>query len=135
MMNDEHNHALTSEKKNNPLRTKSFRFSINIVNLYKHLFNQQEFVLSKQLVRCGTSIGANIFEAQRAQSVPDFTAKMYIALKEAQETIYWLMLLKETNYIEEKTAGKAIADCEELIKMLTATTKKVAERKFNNQPA
>lgn len=135
MMNDENNQVLISKRKDNPLRTKSFRFSINIVNLYKHLINQQEFVLSKQLVRCGTSIGANIFEAQRAQSVPDFTAKMYIALKEAQETIYWLMLLKETNYIDEKTAGKAINDCEELIKMLTATTKKVAERKFDNRPA
>ena len=117
-------------KRDNPLLTKSFRFAINIVNLYKKLISQQEFVLSKQMVRSGTSIGANIHEAQRAQSAADFTAKMYIALKEAQETEYWLMLLKETDYIDHTTADEAIKDCEELIKMLTATTKKTSERIF-----
>lgn len=124
------NQITDTGKRGNPLLTKSFRFAINIVNLYKKLISQQEFVLSKQMVRSGTSIGANIHEAQRAQSVADFTAKMYIALKEAQETEYWLMLLKETDYIDHTTADEAIKDCEELIKMLTATTKKTSERIF-----
>lgn len=124
------NQITDTGKRDNPLLTKSFRFAINIVNLYKKLISQQEFVLSKQMVRSGTSIGANIHEAQRAQSVADFTAKMYIALKEAQETEYWLMLLKETDYIDHTTADEAIKDCEELIKMLTATTKKTSERIF-----
>lgn len=124
------NQITDTGKRGNPLLTKSFRFAINIVNLYKKLISQQEFVLSKQMVRSGTSIGANIHEAQRAQSVADFTAKMYIALKEAQETEYWLMLLKETDYIDHTTADEAIKDCDELIKMLTATTKKTSERIF-----
>ena len=124
------NQITDTGKRDNPLLTKSFRFAINIVNLYKKLISQQEFVLSKQMVRSGTSIGANIHEAQRAQSVADFTAKMYIALKEAQETEYWLMLLKETDYIDHTTADEAIKECEELIKMLTATTKKTSERIF-----
>ena len=124
LMNDE------PARRDNSLRTKSFRFAINIVKLYKELIGQQEFVLSKQMVRSGTSIGANIHEAQRAQSIADFTAKMHIALKEAQETEYWLMLLKETDYIDHSTADAAIKDCEELIKMLTATTKKTAERNY-----
>ena len=124
------NQITDTGKRDNPLLTKSFRFAINIVNLYKKLISQQEFVLSKQMVRSGTSIGVNIHEAQRAQSVADFTAKMYIALKEAQETEYWLMLLKETDYIDHTTADEAIKDCEELIKMLTATTKKTSVRIF-----
>ena len=106
------NQITDTGKRGNPLLTKSFRFAINIVNLYKKLISQQEFVLSKQMVRSGTSIGANIHEAQRAQSAADFTAKMYIALKEAQETEYWLMLLKETDYITEKAGKSLLDDCE-----------------------
>ena len=121
---------------NNPLKEKSFCFALQIVGIYKQLAQKQEFVLSKQLLRSGTSIGANISEAQRAQSTPDFTSKMYIALKEAQETVYWLMLLRESEYLDRSTAAKALDDCEELIRMLTATTKTIAERKFDKkQPA
>lgn len=129
MMND----MSTNSDTVNPLKEKSFSFAIQIVGIYKQLAQKQEFVLSKQLLRSGTSIGANISEAQRAQSTPDFTAKMYIALKEAQETVYWLMLLRETAYIDSSSASKTINDCEELIRMLTATTKTIAERKFDKQ--
>lgn len=82
---------------------KSFNFAVRIVNLYKHLTaEKKEYVLSKQLLRSGTSIGANIAEAQRAQSQADFHAKMTISLKEASETYYWLRLLRATDLLSEK---------------------------------
>ena len=124
----------TGNSKTNPLFDKSFTFAIQIVNLYKRLAAQYEYVLSKQVLRSGTSIGANVAEAQRAQSSQDFNAKMYIALKEAQETVYWLMLLRETEYIDKNTANQRISECEELIKMLAATTKTVAKRTFPAKP-
>ena len=78
---------------------KSFEFAVRIVNLYKYLVREhKEYTLSKQLLRCGTSIGANIAEAQRGQSKADFAAKMNIALKEANETQYWLKLLYRTDF-------------------------------------
>ena len=86
----------------NPVLTKSFNFAIRIVNLHKHLANKQkEYVLSKQLLRSGTSIGANINEAQAAQTKADFIAKMSIASKEARETEYWIRLLTETHYLNQ----------------------------------
>jgi four helix bundle protein len=78
------------------IKEKSFKFAVEIINLYKQLNEQREFVLSKQILRSGTSIGANVQEAQQAQSKPDFISKMSIALKEAQETEYWLLLFKES---------------------------------------
>ena len=82
---------------------KSFEFAVRIVNLYKYLTREHsEYVLAKQLLRCGTSIGANIAEAQRGQSRADFAAKMNIALKEANETLYWLKLLHRTDYLSDK---------------------------------
>ena len=78
---------------------KSLDFSVRIVNLYKYLTSKKEYIMSKQLLRCGTSIGANIAEAQRGQSKADFKAKMNIALKEASETEYWLQLLYRTKYL------------------------------------
>ena len=82
---------------------KSLDFAVRIVNLNKYLHKQHgEYVMSKQLLRCGTSIGANVAEAQRAQSTADFTSKMKIALKEANETQYWLKLLCQTRYITEQ---------------------------------
>ena len=112
----------------NKLADLSTEFAVRILKLTDSI--KGHYSLSNQLERSGTSIGANIHEAQRAQSIADFTAKMYIALKEAQETEYRLMLLKETDYIDHSTADAAIKDCEELIKMLTATTKKTAERNY-----
>lgn len=103
---------------------KSKRFAVRIVNLYKYLCeDKKEFVLSKQLLRSGTSIGANIAESECAMSDKDFLAKIYIALKECAETVYWLELLFETDYLSEKEHNSIKADCEELRKILSATTK------------
>ena len=106
------------------VQDKSFCFAIRIVNLCKYLQeNQKEFVLSKQLLRSGTSIGANIAEAQQAQSKADFTHKVNIALKEAYETNYWLRLLHATEYLTSKEYESIIHDCTELEKLLIAITK------------
>jgi len=112
------------ENKNNPVADKSFKFALNIIKLYKVLSSEKkEFVLSKQLLRSGTSIGALIKEAEHAQSKPDFLNKMNIALKEANETNYWLMLLKDSDYILEIEFEKINHDCEELIKLLASIVK------------
>mgnify|MGYP003294976206 CR=1 FL=1 len=109
---------------NYTVEEKSFAFAIRITNLYKHLVNTKtEYVLTKQLLRCGTSIGANIAEAQEAQSDADFIAKLSISLKEARETEYWLRLLHATEYLKEKEYLSIMADCKELEKMLTAIIK------------
>lgn len=109
---------------NNVLAEKSKAFAIRIVNLYKHLCDEKhEYVLSKQILRSGTSIGANAHEAKQAQSRPDFYSKLGIALKEASETEYWLDLLHETGYITDSAFASIHADCVELIKILTATVK------------
>lgn len=103
---------------------KSFAFAVRIVNLYKHLTdNYKEYVLSKQLLRSGTSIGANVAEAQRGQSKADFIAKMSIALKEANETHYWIKLLYKTDYLNKSQFDSMNADINELISLLTAICK------------
>lgn len=108
----------------NVILVKSKKFAIRSVNLYKYLINKkQEFVISKQLLRSGTSIGANVKEAIRGQSKPDFLAKMNIALKEASETEYWLELLHETDYITKSDFNNIYADCQELLKILMSITK------------
>jgi len=107
-----------------PLREKSFQFSIRIVNLYKHLLSEyKEYVLSKQVLRAGTSIGANVAEAKQAQSDLDFVSKLSIALKEAVESIYWLELLEATEYLTEAQAESLISDCTELKALLIASIK------------
>jgi len=99
-------------------------FALQIIRLYTHLAsNKKEFVLSKQLLRSGTSIGANIKEAQFAQSKADFIAKMYIALKESGETEYWLELLHEAGYLTQKEFESIITPCQVIIRMLSAITK------------
>lgn len=108
----------------NIIVVKSKDFAIRIVKLYKYLNeNKREYVLSKQLLKSGTSIGANVREAIRGQSKPDFYAKMNIALKEASETEYWLEILKETDYIDEASFKSIYADCQEILKILMAITK------------
>ena len=110
----------------NVIETKSFDFAVRTVNLYKHLTdNKKEFVLSKQLLRSGTSIGANVTEAQKGQSKADFHAKMQIALKEASETSYWLRLLHRTDYLSETEFKSLMADINELLRLLTAICKAV----------
>lgn len=105
---------------------KSMEFSIRIVNLYKYLYySKKEYVLSKQLLRSGTSICANLHEAKYAQSKNDFVAKNSIAIKEASETGYWLDLLYKTNYLSEKQYASIKNDCIELLKILTSILKKI----------
>ena len=111
-------------KEANPIVDKSKKFAVRIVKLYKYLCeNHAEYVLSKQVLRSGTSIGANVKEAVRAQSKADFNTKMHVAMKEASETEYWLELLEETNYITKGQAESILADCVELIRILMAITK------------
>ena len=108
------------------IREKSFCFALRIIKLCKFLREtQNEYVISKQLLRCGTSIGANVAEAKHAQSRPDFASKMNIALKEATETDYWLRLLYEAEYLTRKQFVSIMRDCDELERMLVSTVKTV----------
>ena len=108
----------------NVIMRKSLAFSVRIVNLNKYLSQEKkEYVVSRQICKSGTSIGANIAEAQRAQSTADFVAKMRIALKEANETQYWLQLLHETKYITDKEFSSIHNDLLEILKILTAICK------------
>ena len=110
--------------KDNVIIDKTLEFSIRIVNMYKYLCKEQsEFVLSKQLLRSGTSIGANVREAEHAQSKADFLNKSNIALKEANETCYWLELLHRTEYITTTMYDSIFADCEEILKILISIVK------------
>ena len=117
-------------KENNIIVDKSKAFAVRIINLYKYLCeNKKEYTLSKQLLRSGTSIGANVKEAVRAQSKADFVAKMSIALKEASETEYWLELLYETDFIDKKQFDSIYADKNELLKLLMSIVKSSKERR------
>lgn len=108
----------------NIIETKSFDFAVRIVNLYKYLKDKRtEDALSKQLLRSGTSIGANVAEAEQAQSKPDFVSKMNIALKETSETKYWIKLLRATEFLSEKESNSLLADCVELEKILVSIIK------------
>jgi four helix bundle protein len=110
--------------KENVIKDKSFNFAVDIVNLYKKLaYNKKEFVMSRQLLKSGTSIGANIREAEFAQSKPDFTSKMSISLKEANETDYWLDLLHATEFIDEETFRKFKPKSTEMLKLLITIVK------------
>ena len=116
-------------KDNNIVVQKSKAFAIRIIRLYQHLTTEKkEFILAKQVLRSGTSIGANIRESTRAQSTADFLSKMQISLKEADETEYWLELLMETEYITEKAGNSLLADCDELIKLIAAIVKTSKEK-------
>ncbi len=105
--------------KENLIKDKSFQFSIRIIKMYSHLIDtKKEYVLSKQVLKSGTSIGANVREALNGESKADFIHKLSIAQKEADETLYWLELLKATNFINETAFVSIQADCSELLKML-----------------
>ena len=118
--------------KDNIILDKSFEFAIRVVKLYKYLCDdKKEYVLSKQLLRAGTSIGANINEAQAGQSKADFIAKMAIASKEARESKYWIDLLIKTDYLDinENHIKSLLNDIEEIIKLLTSIVKTSMENK------
>ena len=111
-------------KTDNVIVDKSKAFALKVIALYKKLCDtNREFVMSKQLLKSDTSIGANIKEAQQGQSKADFYAKLYISLKEASETEYWLELLHESGYIGEEEFCAIYRDCQEIIKILVAITK------------
>ena len=110
-------------------RDKSKGFAVRIVNLHRHLCDdKKEYVLSKQILRSGTSIGANLAEAEYAISEKDFLAKIYLALKESAETIFWLELLFQTAYLTEIEYNSINEDALELLKMLKATTKTLTNK-------
>ena len=110
--------------KENIIVIKSKAFALRIIELYRFLCeNQKEYILSKQILKSGTSIGANVKEAIRGESKPDFYHKMNIALKEASETEYWLELLYEGRFIQENLFKSIYSDCQELIKILMAITR------------
>ena len=111
------------------IQQKSREFAIRIIGCYNYLVNEKhEMVMSKQILRCGTSIGANTRESKNAQSRMDFLSKLSIALKEADETEYWLDLLHATKYLDEKMYNSLNEDCTVIIKMLTAIIKTLKEK-------
>ena len=115
--------------KKETVKEKSKKFALRIVHLYQYLTdNKKEFVLSKQILRSGTSIGANLAESTCAVTEKDFLSKVYIALKETEETLYWLDLLKESRFIDSKSHSSMFADCQEIAKMLTKTIKTLRSR-------
>lgn len=110
---------------------KAYAFALDIVKVYKYLItDKHEFVLSKQLLRSGTSIGANIHEAVSAQSKKDFIYKLSVALKESKETQYWLNLLKDSEFIDSEVFNKLDSSCNEIIKILTSIILTTKEKYF-----
>ena len=119
--------------KNNEVKTKSLAFAKRIVHAYQYLCDEKkEYVLSKQLLCSGTSIGANIAEAQYGSSRKDFLNKLYIALKECAETLYWLELLASCGFFSAEAYDSLFNDCEELRKLLTSITKTIRENDIPN---
>lgn len=120
-------------KSDNIIQEKSFAFAIRIVNLYKYLTNEKkEFVLSKQILKSGTSIGANIEESIGAQSDKDFLNKISISYKEARESIFWLKLLQATNYLSAEETESLLSNAEEICKILGKTQISMKNRVASN---
>ena len=110
--------------KDSPLKLKSYTFALRIVKVYQHFKEvQKEYVLSKQLLKSGTAVGALIREAEFAQSSADFINKLHIALKEANETMYWIDILKDSGYMDEKSYLSLADDCKEMIRLLVSSVK------------
>ncbi len=116
-----------AESKENPIKNKSFEFSLKIIKLYQQLQDQREYVISKQLLRSGTSIGANVEEAIAAESRRDFIHKMKIAMKESRETHYWLRLLEQSDLVKDIDLADLLSQADELSRMLTSITKTATE--------
>ena len=112
-----------------PLHQKSYNFSVRIINMVKYIkCSAKEYALTNQVLRSGTAVGALVREAEFAQSSSDFANKLSIALKECNETFYWLNLLKDTGYITDKEAESILTDCDELLAILISSVKTVKER-------
>jgi four helix bundle protein len=123
---------MMNEGRENIVVKKSYDFALAIIQLYKCLIEKKEYVLSKQILRSGTSIGANIHEAVAAESKKDFIHKLGIAVKEARETSYWLNLRKDSNYLANEEFFKLNASCDELIRILNSIILTTKERYFAN---
>ena len=119
-----------NEKRPNIIKDKSFAFALRIVKLYKFLVENKEFVLSKQLLRSGTAIGALVREAEHAESKADFIHKMAIAQKEANETDYWIELLYQSEYLKEEQFNSIIKDIKELSKIIASIIITSKENKY-----
>ena len=117
--------------KDNVIKEKSFSFALDIINLYKELITQKEYIISKQLLRSGTSIGANVFESTAAQSRKDFLSKLSIATKEAHETKYWLLLLDKSQIVKIDYS-QMLLKIDEIIKILTSIVKTTQQEKEDN---
>ena len=116
------------------IATKAYSFALEIITLYKYLVNEKkEYVLSKQLLRSGTSIGANINEALSAQSKRDFVHKLSISLKEARETSYWLNLLKDSEYIKQESFTNLSNKCNEILKILSSIILTTKQKYFTTK--
>jgi len=113
--------------KSNIGKDKSFKFSLKIILLFKTMQDQKEYIISKQILRCGTNIGANIAESEAAQSRSDFVHKLSIASKEARETIYWLQLLDRSELVDVEV-NTHIDDCNEIIRLLTSIIKTIKSK-------
>ena len=123
------------QKTESILFTKSKAFALRIVRLYKYLRDRKESVIAKQMLRAGTSIGANIAESRYAQSKTDFVSKLQIALKEAAETQYWLELLRDAELVKSDKAFASLCDdCTELIKLLTSSVKTAKANRYSTSP-
>ena len=119
-------------EKPNLIKNKSYQFALKIISFSRQMQNQKEYVLSKQLLRAATSIGANVEEASAAQSKKDFVAKMAISSKEARETHYWLRLIRDSQLCMDIDVGSLVEDCEELIRMLKAIVKTAQKNSSKN---
>jgi four helix bundle protein len=124
------NKTKTMAKEQSIIQKKSFEFALSVIELYKQLITKNEYVLSKQLLRSGTSIGANVEEASAGQTKKDFIAKMSIASKEARETLYWLKLLQESN-LTNIDCSNQLKQCNDIINILTAIVK-TSQQKLNS---
>ena len=119
-----------TKMEHNVIKTKSKAFAVRVVKLCRYLQTEhKEYVLSNQLLKSGTSVGANVREALRAQSRADFYAKMYIAYKEADESAYWIELMHECDYIDDFMFKSIYDDCQEVVSILTAITK--SQKEYN----
>ena len=123
------NYKLQKMKEDNIIQSKSYAFAVRIVKVYKYLSSEKrEFVLSKQLLRCGTSIGANVEEAIGGQSSKDFFSKLTITYKEAIETHYWIRLLKDTNFLSQEQSESLLNDVTEILKIIGSIQKTIRNK-------
>lgn len=123
-----------NESKDNIIAKKSYSFALEVVKIYKFLINEKkEYVISKQMLRSGTSVGANIHEAIASESKKDFIHKLGIAVKEARETSYWLNLLKDSDYVNDEQFKNLNRNCNEVIRILNSIILTTKERYFKSK--